>query len=146
MQSIQAYHIAHKIIMIQLFNNATKAKDKSQWNNLKMLEWNWIPGSRLANVMNHWSDAIRVQRVEAPKTLSRLIALLPFTEPAEWGERGRLTRALVFWPSSKSLHFIYWRSGIAISQDLSRDLGWLGASMRGRTMPYVVSENDTRKI
>ena len=46
------------------------------------------PGSRLANVMNHWSDAIRVQGVEAPETLSRLISLLPLIEPAKWGGEG----------------------------------------------------------
>ena len=44
--------------------------------------------------MNHWSDAIRVQGVEAPETLSRLIALPPLIEPVEWGGRGRLTGAL----------------------------------------------------
>ena len=82
-------------------------------------------GSRLPKVMNHWSDVIRVQGVEAPVTLSRLIALLPLIEPAEWGGRGQANWGIRsgFLPSSKSLYFIYRCSGMAISQDLSRDLG-----------------------
>ena len=52
------------------------------------------PGSRLAKVMNHWWDAIHFQGVEAPHTLSRLIALAPLIKPSEWGGWGKLTVAL----------------------------------------------------